>query len=330
MLVLLLPACVLLTKQDMEDWQAANLAGDSGDSGDADADADTDTDADSDADADTDSDTDADSDTDVPLEDYTVPTFNIRMIAISAGTFSMGSAGDPEGTYTDHDVTLTHDFWIGETEITEAQWEAWTAAEDDSPSSDDAGDDYPVETVSWYDVAMYANALSDAEGLTPCYLADGTEVAADYDGSPYAIYDCPGYRMPTEAEWEYAARGGEDYDYAGSDTVGDVAWYSDNSLSQKHEVATLLPNGYGLYDMSGNEWEWTSDWSNYGGDGWPDYETGAAAQTDPTGEESGSYRVSRGGGWNTLAYGATVAYRNLYTPDYAYNNIGFRLSRSNP
>ncbi len=341
--VLLLPACVLLTKQDMENWQSAHeedsATADSADSDtDSDTDSDADADSDSDSDSDTDTDTDSDTDTDAPIADFTVPTFNIRMIAIHAATdpddFPMGSAGDSAGDYTDHDVTFTHDFWIGETEATEAQWEAWTAAEDRNPSSYDAGDSYPVEYVSWHDVAMYANALSEAESLTPCYegiLWEGTlwaDVAGDYDGSPYTIYDCPGYRMPTEAEWEYAARGGQDYDYSGSDTLGDVAWYSGNSGSQKNEVATLFQNAYGLYDMSGNVWELTNDWANDPGE-WPDYEAGAAAQTDPTGADSGSFRVHRGGTWYGSGPSERVAGRNGDFPA-SVGSLGFRLARSSP
>ena len=165
MMLLLLPACVLLTKQDMEDWQDAHPG------------------------------------TDIPFENYTVPTFNIRMIAISAGTFPMGAAGDPDpGDYTDHDVTLTHDFWIGETEITRDQLEAasafsgWTYTSMSSyPCSLSTGalatastdDDCPADSISWYDMANYANALSAAEGYDPCYTDNGDETFTA-PADPYA------------------------------------------------------------------------------------------------------------------------------------------------
>ena len=199
-------------------------------------------------------------DSDCPLVDYAT-AWGSEMITISAGTFTMGGgAGDPDGTYTDHDVTLTRDFWIGETEITRGQWESspanasWTYSSMPSYpcTTSTTTDDCPADTMSWYDVAKYCNALSAEEGLTACYLADGTDVAAAYLTDPYA---CPGYRMPTEAEWEYAARAGEDTEFSGSNTASDVAWYTVNAYdlgTYAHEVATLVPNARGLYDMSGN------------------------------------------------------------------------------
>ena len=264
--------------------------------------------------------------------DYTTD-WGSEMIAISAGSFTMGGgAGDPSGNYTDHVVTLTRDFWIGQTEITQGQWESyaanvgWPFTTSYPCTTSTTTDDCPADTISWYDVAKYANALSAQEGLAACYSADGTDVVATYRTDPYA---CPGYRMPTEAEWEYAARAGVDTEFSGSNTATSVAWYYDNAYNlgtYAHRVATLAPNAWGLYDMSGNVYEWTNDWysGSYGG------YSGGAAQTDPPGPTSGSVRVGRGGNWTDSTSNVRVADRYYNYPDSAYYFVGGRLSRSNP
>ena len=279
-------------------------------------------------DADTDSDSDSDSDT-------LTTAWGGRMLRIPAGTFTMGGgAGDPDGWYQDHEVTLTHDYWIGATEVTRGQWESFSenagweyASMPDYPcTTSTTVSDCPADSVSWYDAAKYANALSTMEGLTPCYLADGTDRASAYLDNPYS---CPGYRLPTEAEWEYAARLGEDRTFSGSDTSTDVAWTAENSNyvgTYAHEVATLAPNTSGLYDMSGDVQEWTNDWGDrtYGGYG------DGSAQVDPAGPASSSWRVYRGGSWITGSVEARVSFREWLEPDAASLNQGFRLSISSP
>ena len=131
-------------------------------------------------------------------------------------------------------------------------------------------------------------------------------------------FTADGYRLPTEAEWEWAARGGEKYTYAGSDTIGDVAWYTENTNDTgTRDVKTKKANGYGLYDMSGNVWEWCWDWYD-----------GISSDTESSGSASGSNRCLRGGSWYYYAYGAQVSRRDNGNPDYRSCNYGFRLVRS--
>jgi formylglycine-generating enzyme required for sulfatase activity len=246
------------------------------------------------------------------------------MIKVEAQTFEMGCTAGMSSCRSDespaHDVTLTNDFYIGETEVTQGEYETMMGTNPSNLSS--CGADCPVEMVSWHMSAAFANAVSDSESLEQCYTCtgDGTSTICSIAVEPYS---CGGYRLPTEAEWEAASRCGEDTLYAGSTVIGDVAWYNGNSGSTIHPVATKASNACGLYDMTGNVYEWTQDWysSSY---------YSSSPGTDPVGATSGDYRVTRGGSWNVSPTGARVAFRGRYDPTARISYLGLRLLRTSP
>ena len=232
----------------------------------------------------------------------------IVMKDIPAGTFSMGETGIAEPV---HQVTLSA-FAMQETEVTQEQYLAVMGTNPASFTGDVTTGEAtrPVESVSWYDAVKYCNALSVLTGLTAVY--DTSAWTADFSRT--------GYRLPTEAQWEYACRGGTTTTYWwGADTngMGARAWTGYNSNDTTHPVATKIANAYGLYDMVGNVWEWCNDW--YG-----DYTAGAV--TNPTGAATGVFRVLRGGSWyDNFLDGFRSAFRNYRNPDYRYNYLGFRV-----
>ncbi|WP_273444382.1 SUMF1/EgtB/PvdO family nonheme iron enzyme [Treponema berlinense] len=194
----------------------------------------------------------------------------------------------------------------------------------------DAVKNNPVNYINWYDALVYCNTRSINEGLTPCYAIGGKTDPKDWGSVPSSSnstwnaatcdFTADGYRLPTEAEWEWAARGGESYTYAGSDDIDEVAWYTSNTNDTgTRDVKTKKANGYGLYDMSGNVWEWCWDW----------YDWNISSGTPDAGPASGSDRCLRGGSWLISANYAQVAGRGSdFYPNYRYNDFGFRLVRN--
>ena len=244
-------------------------------------------------------------------------------VLIPAGEFVMGSPPGELGRFDDetqHRVRLTRSFWMGTTEVTQGEWAALMG---NNPSwFANCGDDCPVENVTWFDAVAYANALSRSEGLEECYGANGA----------FAGLDCAGYRLPTEAEWEYAARAGTQTAFHSGNITRTVCaldpnldaagWYCGNSGDTTHPVAGKQPNAWGLFDVHGNVWEWVQDW-------YDDYPNDALT-IDPIGPGGGGDRVRRGGSWSGYARFARAAFRDWYGPGLRNVNLGFRLARSNP
>lgn len=281
---------------------------------------------DSDSGGDSDSDTDT-GDTGPDVEIAYTTVWGQEMILVPAGVFEMSSGrGDPEDYIWDHEVTLTHDIYLARAEVTQEQWALFADAWDLYPSSGELCLDCPVDGPSWEDAALYANALSAAEGLAPCYQADGTDVASEYldaDNVPTGLYDCPGYRLPTEAEWEYAARAGEDTEFAGGDVADDVAWYSANSDDHSHEVCTKDANAWGFCDLSGNAWEWVNDRDCVRCDGFD-----GASVVDPVGSGTAYNREIRGGPWDSEEQDIQVSLRFAMHSDFLRRpGEGLRLAR---
>jgi formylglycine-generating enzyme required for sulfatase activity len=231
-----------------------------------------------------------------------------EMVFIPQGDFVMGALEDDRDAYSEeescHKVTLTKDFWIGKYAVTQSLWKSVLGA---NPLGLKITNQ-PVEQVSWFDAVNFANKLSELEGLEPAYTINGDDVSCNWNAK--------GFRLPTEAEWECSARAGESFKYAGSSNVAEVAWYAYNSGRETHPVGQRKPNGFGLYDMSGNVWEWVWDW--YGA-------YSSVSQSDPTGVSTGSNRVLRGGAWSRSLYGTRASDRNRSSPTYRNNSFGFRL-----
>ena len=209
-----------------------------------------------------------------------------------------------------HRVQISKAFSLGIHEVTQDQYRAVMG---DNPSRFKGSDDLPVENVSWLDAVLFCNKLSEQEKRTPFYRINGTEVT---------IAGGNGYRLSTEAEWEYACRAESKTLYPFGDEagkLGDHAWYNSNSGSETHAVGQKQANAWGLYDMLGNVWEWCADW----------YDAkyyGSSPSADPTGPPEASYRVVRGGGWDSDPEGCRPATRNRGALEYRSYNLGFRVA----
>ena len=225
----------------------------------------------------------------IPVKDG----ISIDMVKVEAGTFMMGATSEMKDPYDNekplHQVTLTNDYYMGMYEVPQALWEAVMG----SNPSEYKGDNLPVEMVSWNDCQEFISKLNSLTGRK--------------------------FRLPTEAEWEYAARGGKKsrgYQYSGNSNISDVAWYKDNSANKTHPVGTKQANELGIYDMCGNVYEWCQDW--YGS-------YSSSSQTNPTGSDSGANRVLRGGSWNVIAGYCRSSYRLYCTPFSRSHYLGLRL-----
>ncbi len=218
---------------------------------------------------------------------------NMKMVYVEGGTFQMGATSEEEGAESDempvHSVTLSS-YYIAECEVTQAQWQKIMGI---NPSYYTGDPNRPVDQVSWNDAQAFCRKLSALTGKR--------------------------YVLPTEAQWEYAARGGKHskgYKYSGNNTINNVAWYRDNGGSRTHPVKQKQPNELGLYDMSGNVYEWCSDWyRNYT----------SKSRTNPTGPSSGEGRVLRGGSWIYYAQSCRVTHRSSYVPSSYFRDSGFRV-----
>ncbi|WP_103135061.1 SUMF1/EgtB/PvdO family nonheme iron enzyme [Mesotoga sp. B105.6.4] len=246
------------------------------------------------------------------------------LVLVEKGSFTMGNTWEDKDSNEKptHEVEFTYDFYLGKYEVTYDEYDAF-CADTGRSKPEDLGwgrESKPVNNVSWWDAIAYCNWLSEKEDLPIAYDDEGNLL----DRYGMIITDpskVVGYRLPTEAEWEYAARGGnksEGYKYAGSNDGRDVAWYTVNMQFMPQEVGKKAPNELGLYDMSGNVWEWCSDWFG---------EYSSSAQTDPY-NDSGSDKVGRGGSWSHSARSIRVVSRRSDPPTYTDYNIGFRICRT--
>ncbi len=264
----------------------------------------------------------------------------LDFVRIDAGTFTMGSAEDEPGRNDDepaHEVTLTFDFFMGRTEVTQADFQVLMGYDN---SNNPGCSRCPVDEVSWNEAAYYANALSECRGFQRCYVCTGElpDVDCHLKSTFDTPYHCRGFRLPTEAEWEYAARAGTTDSFSNGGNLNDgnedmcegglaldngalmddIAWYCGNA-STTQPVAQKAANPWGLHDMHGSVWEWCGDY-------YAEYPTEPA--TNPVGEESQPRLVKRGGSWDTQSRFLRSANRLWQGELYRDDTLGFRLART--
>lgn len=243
---------------------------------------------------------------------------------VPAGIYRIGSPESEPNRDDDetlHEVQITRGFWLGETPVTQGQWKQLVTGP--NQPSRFKGDEFPVENINWYEAVEFANRLSDREGLARCYELvnpQGTLGGGDFtcDAVTFAGLDGLGYRLPTEAEWEIAARAGIDPSKGIAPDLGAVAWYGANAKGTTHPVGKKAANAWGFHDLLGNVYEWTGDWLAA-------YPVGRVV--DPRGPSRGSARVGRGGSWDSFARNCRAAFRFRNVPSVRGSDLGFRLAR---
>ncbi|MCB5264873.1 MAG: SUMF1/EgtB/PvdO family nonheme iron enzyme [Candidatus Cloacimonetes bacterium] len=233
-----------------------------------------------------------------------------NFVRIEPSTFGFGRLGENLA----HNVSISA-FYISKYEVTQGEWSRFMKP----ANATNFGEDLPVDNVSWFDIAIYCNGLSEAEGLTPAYrirgLGASRVVSCDFNVN--------GYRLPTEAEWEVAAKAGKLYNYSGSNDPADVAWYRDNSAGKLRKPGGKSPNDFGIYDMSGNVSEWVWDWLD------ANYPNSLTTFINPTGPETGTQKTIRGGNvMNSEGRNLNILWRERGDPNKGYQFVGFRLARS--
>lgn len=235
----------------------------------------------------------------------------LNMVYIEPSTLGFGRLKDN----LHHNVSLSS-FYISPREVTQAEWNRFMKP----ANSSTFGESLPVDNISWFDVAIYCNGRSEVEGLTPAYKIRGvgasTVVTCNFKAN--------GYRLPTEAEWELAAKAGQLYNYSGSDDPEDIAWFRDNSGGKIHNPATKSPNGFGIFDMTGNVAEWCWDWYD------ANYIRSLPTFINPSGPDTGTLKTIRGGSVNNgEGRNLNILWREKGDPNRGYQYVGFRLVRSN-
>lgn len=251
---------------------------------------------------------------------------NIKMIYIKGGSFIMGNKEDYDKDEIRSNNIFVNDFWISNYETTQMEWQDVMG---NNPSRH-KGELLPVENVSWYDAVEFCNKKSIKEGLSPCYIIDknnpdenNLNYRDEIKWTVFCDFTKDGYRLPTEAEWEYAAKGGEKsmgYEYSGSNDLYEVAWFYENSEKESHVVGQKLPNELGLYDMSGNVYEWCWDWYDI-------YDVNRS-KSNPKGPIQGKFKIIRGGCMNNKENECRSFDRTLKAPYENLSKYGLRLVKS--